>query len=564
MPIVRSSASHPLRIDSVRFPGGGDLGLTLCPGKHQHDGLGGAWARDLDADVEVIARWGATVVLTLMESDELRRYKVPNLPVALQERQIAWIHAPIVDGGVPDAGFEAAWPAISSRLHDELRRGGKVLIHCRGGLGRTGLVATMLWLEALGGGDPDAALDALAVIEELRRVRPGLVENRAQTDYLKAFAARVRRVVPGSLRDRARGCLLGGAVGDALGAPVEFLEDDAIRARFGAKGVRSFVQAYGKVGAITDDTQMTLFTAEGLIRAWVRGSLRGIVHVPSVVHAATLRWLITQGDKPSIEREVDGWLFQQPELHARRGPGATCLDSLGVATSLGELAVNDRKGCGGVMRVAPVGLYCQGEAAFALAAECAQQTHGHPSGYLAAGWMACCVGELARGASLRAAIDQAHIALAHAPAVRRRLPHHDETRVALNVAIALATAVIERDERPARIPAAIGAGWVAEEALAIGVYCAMLGEAWVEAGRPLTEAFEDAVSLAVSHGGDSDSTGSITGQLLGARFGEAAIPAAWAQAVELREVTLTIADVLAGVAEQRLDAERLWERFPGW
>ena len=100
--------------------------------------------------------------------------------------------------------------------------------------------------------------------------------------------------------------------------------------------------------------------------------------------------------------------------------------------------------------------------------------------------------------------------------------------------------------------------------MAIGLYCAMLGEAWVDAGRPVAEAFEDAVSLAVSHGGDSDSTGSIAGQLLGARFGEAAIPARWAEQVELRDVTLAVADVLAGVAEHRLDAERLWERFPGW
>ena len=564
MSTIRTSASHPLRIDSVRFPGGGELGLTLCPGKHQHDGLQGAWARDLDADVDAIAAWGATVVLTLMESDELRRYKVPNLPVALQERRIAWIHAPIVDGGVPDAAFEAAWPAHSAQLHEELRGGGKVLIHCRGGLGRTGLAATMLWLEALAEADLDAVLDAAAVIEELRRVRPGLVENRAQSSYLHAFVAQARRVVPGSLRDRARGCLLGGAVGDALGAPVEFDSDDVIRARFGADGVRAFAEVYGKVGAITDDTQMTLFTAEGLIRAWVRGTLKGIVHVPSIVHAATLRWLVTQGVRPSIEREVDGWLSQQPELHARRGPGDTCLKSLRAATSLGELPVNDRKGCGGVMRVAPVGIYSQGEDAFALAAECAQQTHGHPSGYLASGWMASCVSALARGASLRAAIDRAHLALAHAPAVRRQLQHFDETRVALNVAIALATSAIEQDERPARIPAAIGAGWVAEEAMAIGLYCAMLGEAWVDAGRPVAEAFEDAVSLAVSHGGDSDSTGSIAGQLLGARFGEAAIPARWAEQVELRDVTLAVADVLAGVAEHRLDAERLWERFPGW
>lgn len=564
MPTTRTSQTHPLRIDAVSVPGGGTLGMTICPGKHQSNGTHGAWARDLDSDVDAIAAWGTKVVLTLMEHDELRRYKVPNLPVALQERSIEWLHAPIIDGGVPDRAFEQGWPGLAARLHGVLRAGGNVLLHCCGGLGRTGLVATMLWLEAQAASAPDTRLDADAVVEELRRVRPGLVENSGQANYLQAFAQRTQPVRLEPLRDRARGCLLGGAVGDALGAPIEFLSDEAIFTWFGRDGVRSFVSAYGKVGAITDDTQMTLFTAEGLVRAWVRGTLKGIVHVPSVVHAATLRWLRTQGEASRIDQALDGWLVEQPELHSQRGPGATCLASLRGAKSFGELVVNDRKGCGGVMRVAPIGIYTQGGDAFALAAECAQHTHGHPTGYLSAGWMACCVAAVARGANFRDAIDGARRALGHANAVRRQLPHHDETRVALNVAIALATSAIERDERPARIPKALGTGWVAEEALAIGLYCALLAEAWVAAGQPLAAAFEDAVSLAVSHGGDSDSTGSIAGQLLGARFGMAAIPPRWASEVELRDVTLEMADALAGVAENRFDPEDLWERFPGW
>ena len=102
-----------------------------------------------------------------------------------------------------------------------------------------------------------------------------------------------------SRRDRFLGCLLGGAAGDALGAPVEFMKRATILERFGPRGITSYAPAYGRTGAITDDTQMTLFTAEGLLRAYVRGERRGIGHVPSVVAHAYLRWLKTQGTAPA-------------------------------------------------------------------------------------------------------------------------------------------------------------------------------------------------------------------------------------------------------------------------
>ena len=125
-----------------------------------------------------------------------------------------------------------------------------------------------------------------------------------------------------------RGCLLGGACGDALGAPVEFLTLDEIVRNYGTGGIRDFDHAYGRVGAITDDTQMTLFTAEGLIRAWVRGSEKGICHVPSVVHDAYLRWLETQdGVESTLAGSSDrsGWLIREPDLWAARAPGSPTL-----------------------------------------------------------------------------------------------------------------------------------------------------------------------------------------------------------------------------------------------
>lgn len=185
--------------------------------------------------------------------------------------------------------------------------------------------------------------------------------------------------------DIIKGCLLGGAVGDALGAPVEFLEWPAIEAKFGPSGIVDFALAYGFTGAITDDTQMMLFTAEGLIRAFVRGSLGHTCHVPSVIHHALLRWLMTQDCQSAMPVSRDGWLIDELSLWSRRAPGTTCLSALKASTRLGMLADNDSKGCGAVIRIASCAFFGN---AFEYAAESGRLTHGHPTGYMAAGLFA--------------------------------------------------------------------------------------------------------------------------------------------------------------------------------
>ena len=151
------------------------------------------------------------------------------------------------------------------------------------------------------------------------------------------------------LADRLRGILLGGAVGDALGAPVEFMKRSEILLNFGKRGITEFAPAYGRIGAITDDTQMTLFTLEGLMRAKVRADSRGICHPPSVIDAAYQRWLATQeGERPS--EELSGWLVQQPQLWSRRAPGLTCLSALSEKGGrFGLEAKNQSKGAGCIM-----------------------------------------------------------------------------------------------------------------------------------------------------------------------------------------------------------------------
>jgi ADP-ribosylglycohydrolase len=369
------------------------------------------------------------------------------------------------------------------------------------------------------------------------------------------------------LRTRIRGCLLGGALGDALGWPVEFLPLSAIRQRYGVDGITEPPVNDEGVSEITDDTQMTLFTAEGALRSttrWVEqhahpqatASDWGGVHFPNpdVMRLAYVRWLATQfGWSKNVKSVVEkmppgdpGWLVGEDRLFARRAPGNTCIAAL-RATKGGtvERPTNNSKGCGGVMRVAPLGLIpC--EDPFAYGAMAARLTHDHPSGYLAAGAYSQILSTLLFERigppgvpTLREAVESVFDRL-------RKERGHEETLVALEAAVEMAARSgepsVERVEE-------LGAGWTAEEALAIGVYCAMVAED-----------FKHGLRLAVSHSGDSDSTGSIAGALLGVQSGEEGLPSEWLGRLELRDVISAIGDDLL-VGYGGGDAWR--ERYPG-
>ena len=336
-------------------------------------------------------------------------------------------------------------------------------------------------------------------------------------------------------RDRIRGSLLAGAVGDALGAPIEFGSLREIRSRFGPEGLLEPAPAYGRLGAITDDTQMTLFTAEGLILAARDPAFSGRSGMVRSVHRAYLRWLRTQGERsahPTFERTTEGWLLGVGALRSPRGPGGTCLSAL-RAPRMGSTAqpLNNSKGCGGVMRIAPVGLVGAIGDPFAAGCEIAAITHGHPSGFLAAGFQALAIREAAAGTPLPTACQQALEEL-------RRHPSHQECANAVERAISLSA-----EKHGAATPQdveSLGEGWVAEEALAIGIFCALAAPN-----------LESALRLAVNHGGDSDSTGAIAGNLLGASLGEGAIPHRWLAVLELREEILRLAEELADVCSAR-------------
>lgn len=179
-PLIRTSASHPLRIHEIAIgASGGLIGITFCPGKTGESFRGWRWERDLATDLDEIARWGASAIVTLIEDHEFELLLVRNLGVEVGARGMEWHHLPIVDVAPPDARFEKGWITTSPKVRGILLAGGKVLIHCRGGLGRAGTVAACLLVE-LGIAPRDA-------IARVRRARRGAIETAAQEGYVLGY-----------------------------------------------------------------------------------------------------------------------------------------------------------------------------------------------------------------------------------------------------------------------------------------------------------------------------------------------------------------------------------------
>jgi protein tyrosine phosphatase (PTP) superfamily phosphohydrolase (DUF442 family) len=179
---ARTSQTHPLQIAEVRASRAhGRIGITFCPGKHDNAASTGAWARDLEADLDVIAAWGARLVLTLVEPAELKALKAPHLGEEVRRRGIDWRHLPIADYSVPAKAFEKQWETHGRDIRALLRSGGDVLVHCKGGLGRAGMIAARLLVEL--GMTPEEA------IREVRGARTGAIETPAQLALVRRTEA---------------------------------------------------------------------------------------------------------------------------------------------------------------------------------------------------------------------------------------------------------------------------------------------------------------------------------------------------------------------------------------
>ncbi len=344
-----------------------------------------------------------------------------------------------------------------------------------------------------------------------------------------------------TLQDRIRGSLIGGAAGDALGYPVEFIYSfGGIQKEYGVRGITrldthqhwlSENRQSGKA-VVSDDTQMTLFTANGLLNA----KRQGISETEGITRAY-VEWYLTQIGKKS-DKFRDCWIARLPELNARRAPGNTCMSALD-AIYRGHKPSNDSKGCGGVMRIAPIPLYAAvdgrmgiGEADL-LAGEAARITHLHPLGFISAALMAHVIHRLACDMNPTRENMRNYImeGIAEIRSLYADYPSEVESMVKqAEEAISLSG----NGKTDLENIGILGGGWVGDEALVIALYCSLRH----------FDNFEEALIAAVNHGGDSDSTGAVTGNILGAAIGYEAIPQCFKDDLELHDVVLHMADDL--------------------
>lgn len=360
-------------------------------------------------------------------------------------------------------------------------------------------------------------------------------------------------------KNKIFGCLLGGAIGDALGYPVEFLSFDMIKRKYGNYGICNYeVDRSKKLALISDDTQMTLFTANGLLAADTYNNYNNSSKPPrSFVQLAYLDWLKTQ--HPYIKRgkhKKISWLLDVPELYSLRAPGNTCITALehqsNTDMEIDEYISNPQnssKGCGGIMRVAPIALNYNWkiEELDMEGAEVAAITHGHSLGYMSAAVLTHIVNRIVypvEGIStLKEIILDARDTVADLFA---KDVHRNELIDVINLAIRLSETTSSDLENIRRI----GQGWVAEETLGIAIYCSLKYQ----------NNFSSGVIAAVNHDGDSDSTGAVTGNILGAFLGFQEIEEKWKNHLELYDVILKIAeDIYLGCPKEKEDV-----RYKEW
>lgn len=467
---ARTSKSHPLRIAAIDVPGTtGKIGLTLCPGKKDKRSLTGVWARDLKTDIAEIKAWGADAVVCLMEEFELGILGVAHLPNSVKAAQMKWIHLAIRDVDIPDASFALGWIKAGAELHSTLSRGGRILIHCRGGLGRSGVIAAQLLIER--------GMDASSAIALVREHRPGAIETWAQENYVRAIGrAYVTASAPRKRalnEDQAIGCLLGLAIGDALGTTLEFSARDSLPAVTNLVGGGPFRL---KPGEWTDDTSMALCLADSLL---ARAGL-DTADLMSRFH----NW------RDKGHNSVTGECFDIG-ITTTQAISRYVIDGDPIAGSTAP----DSAGNGSIMRLAPVPILfwdnqVAGEDAAVLQS---RTTHGALECLDACRLMTRILSRLISGANWQEALANPAAGL-KAPKIRT-----------------LASAKWRGKKRDA----IRSTGYVVDT---------LEAALWAVDS---TTTFSEATLLAVNLGGDADTVGAVTGQLAGARYGMSSLPKKW-------------------------------------
>lgn len=325
------------------------------------------------------------------------------------------------------------------------------------------------------------------------------------------------------------GCMVGTAIGDAFGAPIEFLKLSKIKKLYGAEGLTYLTPSRtGKI-SFTDDTQLAIFTADGLLKSAVKNSNIAAEPNYSTVYNSYRNWYKVCTQNMKVD---DGWVTDIDKMYGRQRYGSTCMEVLSQDNHGSiEEPINNSKGSGGVMRSAPIGLmyYKTPEKSFKIAAKCAALTHGNPNGYLSAGVYASIISYLINGETIQDSIDKSINLLS-------REVNGDELYALLNKAKKL----VGEDIEPTKAVKQLGLGWDGDEALAIAVYSVL----------KTPNDFQQVLVNACNHDGDSDTVGSIAGGIMGTYLGYDGIPNEFKEKVELENELKDLAcDLLANPKE---------------
>ncbi len=355
------------------------------------------------------------------------------------------------------------------------------------------------------------------------------------------------------LQDKCRGSLVGGAVGDALGYEVEFMSLSSILKRFGDKGITRYV-THNRVAEFSDDTQMTLFTLEGLMNGVIATKAGKPEEILPYIKEAYLAWYRTQTERPSV---IEGsWISNVKALWSQRAPGNTCMGSLGNLARGIEFK-NNSKGCGGVMRVAPIGIFngvhrnlYDYEDTAHLAGWAAEITHHHIASTFASALMATTIENCIQDEKV-GRLEFGWIIDGGLSLMDRYFPGHEEELGAFIELVKRALELGKSDTPEREAIRELGEGWVGDEALAIAVFSVI---------RHI-DSFEDCIVCAVNHDGDSDSTGAIAGNIIGAILGYSEIPQYYIDNLEIEPILVSAADDLCADISIREVNFRVGDRY---